>query len=132
MVFGYLRGAGAPPDGPASPDCLFCGDTATVAPRAHSFLSCQKRMGRKEALGDASYCALTRVIFWLLRGLNALTGTELLFSRLLSVPKNVLHADAGRLHLFRFCSFPEYSADYDITQHVVGADVGIGPYKDSQ
>ena len=57
---------------------------------------------------------------------------ELLFSRLLSVPKNVLHADAGRLHLFRFCSFPEYSADYDITQHVVGADVGIGPYKDSQ
>ena len=27
------------------------GYTATVAPRAHSFLSCQKRMGRKEAPG---------------------------------------------------------------------------------
>ncbi len=38
------------------------------------------------------------------------------------VPTNVLHAFAGRLHQFRFCSFPEYSAGYDVTQHVVGAD----------
>ena len=33
-----------------SPDCLPCGNTATVPPAAHSFLPCQKRMGRKEAL----------------------------------------------------------------------------------
>ena len=38
------------------------------------------------------------------------------------VPTNVLHAFAGRLNRFRFCSFPEYSADYDVAQHVVGAD----------
>ena len=38
------------------------------------------------------------------------------------VPTNVLHAVIGRLHQFRFCSFPEYSACYDSAQHVVGAD----------
>ena len=38
------------------------------------------------------------------------------------VPTNVLHAFAGRLNRFRFCSFPEYSADYDVAQHVVGAE----------
>ena len=43
------------------------------------------------------------------------------------VPTNVLHAFAGRLNRFRFCSFPEYSADYDVAQHVVGADAHIGP-----
>ena len=36
--------------GPDSPDYLFCGKAATVPPAAHSFLPCQKRMGRKEAL----------------------------------------------------------------------------------
>ena len=60
-----------------APECRICGNTATVPPAAHSFLSCQKRMGRKEALGDASYCALTRAKFWPLRGLNALTGAKL-------------------------------------------------------
>ena len=40
-------------------------------------LSCQKRMGRKEALGDALYCALTRASFWPLRGRNALSGAKL-------------------------------------------------------
>ncbi len=45
---------------------------------------------------------------------------------------NVPHAFAGRLNQFRFYSFSEYLADYDIAQHVVGADVGIGPYKHLQ
>ena len=44
------------------------------------------------------------------------------------VPTKVLHAVAGRLHQPRFCSFPEYSTDYDVTQHVVGADAHIGPF----
>ena len=70
-------GRPCPPFCPDSPNYRACGDTATVAPRAHSFLSCQKRMGRKEALGDASYCALTRANFWPLRGLNALFGRRI-------------------------------------------------------
>ena len=44
------------------------------------------------------------------------------------VPTNVLHAVAGRLHQFLFCSFPEYSAGYNSAQHLVGADVHIGPF----
>ena len=40
---------------------------------------------------------------------------------------NVPHAFAGRLHQFRFYSFPEYSAGYDSAQQVVGADAHIGP-----
>ena len=38
--------------------CRFCGDTATVAPRAYFFLSCQKKVCKKEAQ-DAEI-ALTR------------------------------------------------------------------------
>ena len=38
------------------------------------------------------------------------------------VPTNVLHAVTGRLHQFRFCSFPEYSAGRAHAQHVVGTD----------
>ena len=41
-----------------SPKCLFCGDTATVAPRAYFFLSCQKKVCKKEALENE--IALTR------------------------------------------------------------------------
>ena len=43
------------------------------------------------------------------------------------VPTNVLHAVIGRLHQFRFCSFPEYSANLIHAQHSVGADAYIGP-----
>ena len=39
--------------------CHFCGDTATVAPRAYFFLSCQKKVCKKEAL-DAFYSADAR------------------------------------------------------------------------
>ena len=60
--------------------CHFCGDTATVAPRAYFFLSCQKKVCKKEAL-DAEI-ALTRekqvvtlYVFPLhFRSRNALTG----------------------------------------------------------
>ena len=45
------------------------------------------------------------------------------------VPTNVLHAFAGRLHQLRFCSSPEYSADYDIAQHVVGGRCPHQPCK---
>ena len=38
---------------------------------------CLARKSRqKDALGDALYCALTRAIFWPLRGLNALFGRK--------------------------------------------------------
>ena len=40
-----------------------------------------------------------------------------------------LRIDSSR---FRFCSFPKYSANLVHAQHLVGADVGIGPYKDLQ
>ena len=50
-----------------------CSDTAAVASQTYFF--CLARKSRqKDALGDAPYCALTRAIFWPLRGLNALFG----------------------------------------------------------
>ena len=58
---------------------------------------------------------------------DALTGARRIHLQWFIVPRNVLHAFAGRLHQFRFCSFPEYSACYDSAQHVVGADAHIGP-----
>ena len=59
-----------------SPNCLFCGNTASVPPAAH-FFCCARKSRQKEALGDASYCALTRAILWPLRGLNALFGRRI-------------------------------------------------------
>ena len=44
---------------PVSPDCLFCGNTATVSPTA-CFFCCARKSRQKDALGDAPYCALTR------------------------------------------------------------------------
>ena len=56
-------------------NCPFCSYTTTVPPAAYFF--CLARKSRqKEALGDALYCALTRAIFWPLRGLNALFGRK--------------------------------------------------------
>ena len=42
-----------------APQYLFCGNTATVAPRTYFFLSCQKKVCKKEAL-DAFYSAYAR------------------------------------------------------------------------
>ena len=64
------------PDCPVSPDCLFCGYTATVPPAAY-FFCCARKSRQKDALGDALYCALTRANFWPLRGLNALFGRRI-------------------------------------------------------
>ncbi len=61
------------------------------------------------------------------RGLNALFGRRIATIPMAFGSVNVPHAFAGRLHQFWFCSFPEYSADYDVAQHVVGADAHIGP-----
>ena len=59
-----------------SPDFPFCGNNATVASQTYFF--CLARKSRqKDALGDALYCALTRAIFWPLRGLNALFGRRI-------------------------------------------------------
>ena len=90
---------------PVSPDYLFCRNAATVAPRA-SFFCCARKSRQKDALGDAIYCALTRAILF-----DALFGRRIAIFPKLSLPTNVLHAVTGRLHQFRFCSFPEYSAN---------------------
>ena len=57
-------------------NCLFCGNTATVSPTAY-FFCCARKSRQKDALEDASYCALTRANFWPLRGLNALFGRRI-------------------------------------------------------
>ena len=62
MVFGYLRGAGAPPACPDSPNFLFCGYTAAVASQTHFFCLARKS-GQKDAPGRGLYCALTCAIF---------------------------------------------------------------------
>ena len=64
------------PTCPVSPDCRFGSYTATV-PSATYFFCLARKSGQKEALGDAIYCALTRAIFWPLRGLNALFGRRI-------------------------------------------------------
>ena len=51
------------------------GGTAAVPPAAY-FFCCARKSRQKDALGDAPYCALTRAIFWPLRGLNALFGRK--------------------------------------------------------
>ena len=81
---------------PDSPDCLYCGYTPTVASQTYFF--CLARKSRqKDALGDALYCALTRAIFWPLRGLNALFGRRIATIPMAFGSVNVPHAFAGSL-----------------------------------
>ena len=57
-------------------NCRASGNAATVSPTAY-FFCCARKSRQKDALGDALYCALTRAIFWPLRGLNALFGRRI-------------------------------------------------------
>ena len=86
-----------------------------------------EKNGEKRGAGDALYCALTRAIFWPLRGLNALFGRRIATIPMAFGSVNVPHAFAGRLHQFRSCSFPEYSANLIHALHTVGADDSVRP-----
>ena len=93
---------------PDSPDCLFCSDTATVAPRAYFF--CLARKSRqKEAPGDALYCALPRAFLAAPRPERPLRAQDCNRSdsfQFRQMYYTQLRIDSSR---FRFCSFPEYS-----------------------
>ena len=80
-----------------SPQCRYDCATATVAPRAHFFLSCQKKVCKKEAL-DAFYSADARknnsfrcaYFRYTVRNPNALTG-----DRRIGFPERTIYC-AGR------------------------------------
>ena len=102
-------------------NCRAYGNAATVAPRAY-FFCCARKSRQKEA-PETRYIARSRARFLF----TPYSGAGLRPFRWLSVRMNVPHAISGRLHQFRFCSFPEYSANLVHALHLVGADAHIGP-----
>ena len=72
--------------------------------RRPTFSVAPEKVGKKMRL-ETRYIARCRARF----SFDALFGRRIAIFPKLSLPTNVLHAVTGRLHQFRFCSFPEYS-----------------------